>query len=240
MSRTYSPDDLGIYLVADAATTGGRDLADVVGAAVAGGVRMVQLRATDLPARDFLAATIASARHTAGRATLVVNDRVDVYLAARAAGAGVDGVHVGQSDLPADAVRSLIGPDAVLGLSASLASELEPLAALDAGTVDYLGTGAIRATPTKKDHPEPLGWDGFARFTALVRERAAAAPGSALNTSDRHPLPCVAIGGVAAGDTAAAHASSAAGLAVVRAICADDDPARAAADLVTEWNRTHA
>ncbi|GHD11102.1 thiamine-phosphate synthase [Zhihengliuella salsuginis] len=240
MTHAYSPDDLGIYLVADADVTAGRDLADIVGAAVDGGVRMVQLRAKELPARDFLAAAIASARHTAGRATLVVNDRVDVFLAARAAGAAIDGVHVGQSDLPVDAVRGLIGPGAVLGLSASLPSELDALAALGAGTVDYLGAGAIRATPTKKDHPEPLGWDGFARFTALVRERAAAAPASALNTSAGCPLPCVAIGGVTADDAPAARSSSAAGLAVVRAICAADDPARAAADLVTEWTQAHA
>ncbi|RZU63210.1 thiamine-phosphate pyrophosphorylase [Zhihengliuella halotolerans] len=239
MSRRYSADDLAIYLVADAESTVGRELADIVAGAVAGGLRMVQLRAKNLPARDFLAATIASAAHTAGRATLVVNDRVDVFLAARSAGAAVDGVHLGQSDLPATAVRELIGADAVLGLSASEPGELDDLASLRAGTVDYLGTGAIRATPTKKDHPDPLGWDGFARFVDLVRAGADASPGSGLNTAAGQPLPCVAIGGVAAGDAAAARSSSAAGLAVVRAICAADDPARAAADLVTEWNQAH-
>ena len=209
--------DLSVYLVADWGGTAGRPLWQVVAAAVEGGATTVQLRCKDVSARDFLADVLACARHTAGRAALLVNDRVDVYLAARAAGAAVDGVHIGQSDLPADAVRELIGPDAILGLSASRPEELAALARYPEGTVSYLGTGAVRPTPTKKDHPEPLGFAGFAAFAAAA------------------PLPCVAIGGVGHGDAAEARAAGAAGLAVVRAICAAADPAAATRSLVREW-----
>ena len=212
----------GIYLVADAASTAGRPLGDIVAAAVAAGIGTIQLRCKDLGARDFLAEVAACAVHTAGRALLLVNDRVDVYLAARAAGASVDGVHIGQQDRPAVAVRGLIGPDAVLGLSASTPAHFAAVAALPAGTVDYLGTGAVRPTPTKKDHPMPLGFDGLASLLAHA------------------PLPCVAIGGLGHGDAGGIRAAGAAGMAVVRAICAADDPGASAAALQAEWSLTGA
>lgn len=210
--------DLGLYLVANAGSTNGRPLPEIVAAAVDGGATFVQLRCKDAPAREFLDDVVASARHAAGRAALVVNDRVDVYLAALAAGARVDGVHIGQSDLPAALVRRLIGPDAILGLSSSTLSELDALAAMPAGTVSYLGTGAVRPTPTKEDHPEPLGWAGLAEFAAAA------------------PLQCVAIGGLGHGDAAEAAAAGAAGIAVVRAVCAAADPRAAARLLRAEWD----
>lgn len=207
----------GIYLVADAASTAGRPLADIVAAAVSEGIGTIQLRCKDLPARGFLDEVAACARHTAGRALLLINDRIDVFLAARAAWIAVDGVHIGQQDLPADLVRKLIGPDAVLGLSASTPEHFAAVRSLPTGTVDYLGTGAVRPTPTKKDHPTPLGFEGLAALVA------------------RAPLPCVAIGGLGHGDAPDVRSAGAAGMAVVRAICAADDPHRAAASLHAEW-----
>ncbi|MDN5755770.1 MAG: thiamine phosphate synthase [Arthrobacter sp.] len=209
----------GIYLVANSTSTAGRPLATIVAEAVAAGVGTIQLRCKDLSAREFLAEAAACAEHTAGRALLLLNDRVDVYLAARAAGIRVDGVHIGQKDLPAELVRSLIGPDAVLGLSASTEDHFAAVAELPAGTIDYLGTGAVRATPTKKDHPTPLGFPGLASLIS------------------RAPLPCVAIGGLGSGDAADAHTAGAIGMAVVRAICSAAEPRDSAAALVQEWTR---
>lgn len=216
--------DLRTYLVADVTTilahTGGGlgGVADIVGRAVDGGATIVQVRGKDLGGAELLRVVERCADAVAGRAALVVDDRVDVALAARSGGARVDGVHVGQRDLPADRVRALLGADAIVGLSASRADELAALRRLPAGTVDYLGVGAIRATPTKPDHPEPLGWPGFARFAALAPE-----------------VPCVAIGGVGHGDAADARRAGASGLAVVRAVCAAPDPADAARTLCREW-----
>ncbi|MGP9662312.1 thiamine phosphate synthase [Arthrobacter sp. AOP36-C1-22] len=209
----------GIYLVANSTSTAGRPLATIVAEAVAAGVGTIQLRCKDLSAREFLAEAAACAEHTAGRALLLLNDRVDVYLAARAAGIRVDGVHIGQKDLPAELVRSLIGPDAVLGLSASTEDHFAAVAELPAGTIDYLGTGAVRATPTKKDHPTPLGFPGLASLIS------------------RAPLPCVAIGGLGSGDAADAHTAGAIGMAVVRAICSAAEPRDSAAALVQQWTR---
>ena len=163
--------DIGIYLVADAANTAGRPLAQIVAAAVAGGASTVQLRCKELDSGPFLNEVLAAARAASGRARILVNDRVDVYLAARAAGARVHGVHIGQSDLPPVLVRAMIGPDAMLGLSASTPGELDAVRALPDGTIDYLGIGAVRATPPKPDHPQPLGFDGL--LTHNIRARAA-------------------------------------------------------------------
>ena len=214
------PVDLRTYLVADLATIGDGDVVRIVDEAVAGGVTTVQIRGKHLSDSEMLRVVAAVADRIDGRATLLVNDRVDVYLAAREAGAAVHGVHIGQSDGSALEVRRRIGAHAVLGLSASSPAHLAAAVALRPGVVDYLGIGAVRATPTKPDAPEPLGWDGLAHAIAQAGY-----------------LPCVAIGGVGAGDARDARAAGAAGLAVVRAICAAADPREAARALREEWDR---
>jgi len=210
--------DLSVYLVTDTAiaAAAGHDLVDVVRAAAANGVTAVQLREKDAPARRFLDTVLRVAEVVPPDVVLVVNDRVDVFLAARAAGARVSGVHVGQSDLPARAVRELIGPDAVLGLSASSPEQLA--AASASGVVDYVGIGTLRATATKRDAPPPLGHDGFARLAAQT------------------DLPAVAIGGIGAGDLPGLRRAGAAGAAVVSAICAAAEPAAAARMLRAAWD----
>ncbi|MBN9631895.1 MAG: thiamine phosphate synthase, partial [Actinobacteria bacterium] len=132
--------DLSVYLVTDSAGAerAGHDLFDVLRAA-APGVSAVQLREKDATARRFLDTVLQSSAALPRDVAIIVNDRVDVFLAARAAGARVSGVHVGQSDLPADAVRGLIGPDAILGVSASTPRELA--LAAESGAVDYVGIG---------------------------------------------------------------------------------------------------
>jgi len=204
-----APPDLSLHLVTDEALTD-PTLASVVDAAVRGGVTVVQLRAKTATARELMQRTMLLAAVIDRRAAFVVNDRVDVVLAARDRGVRVDGVHLGQSDLPVDTARRLLGPESLVGLTANTPSHLEAVAALPAGTVDYLGVGVIRPTTSKPDHPTPLGIEGFA-----VRARST-------------PLPCIAIGGVTANDVRALRDAGAAGIAVVSAICAAHDPEAAA------------
>jgi thiamine-phosphate diphosphorylase len=208
---------LRTYVVTDARAAGPRDVLDVVRAAVAGGASAVQLREKTASARALFELVMRVAEVTAGHALLLVDDRVDVFLAARTAGARVDGVHLGQSDLPVGLARHLVGPEAVVGLTANTRAHLDDVAALPGGTVDYLGVGVIRPTATKPDHPVPLGYEGFARIAAAT------------------PLPCVAIGGVTVADTRPLKAAGATGLAVVSAVCAAPDPARAARELAEAW-----
>ncbi|MGO2052722.1 thiamine phosphate synthase [Glutamicibacter sp. 287] len=207
--------DLGIYLVANTESCQPRSTLEVIEGAVAAGVQWVQLRAKNETAREFFELTCAAAELTAGKAELLVNDRIDVFLAARAAGAAVTGIHIGQKDIAVRYAREIIG-EGIIGLSASTDEQLTGANA-DAKYLDYLGVGAIRATPTKKDHPTPLGIDGFLRAKRLTE------------------LPAVAIGSLTAADAAALRDGGAAGMAVVRAICAAEDPQAASAELLDRW-----
>lgn len=210
--------DLSLYLVTDEALCGERGVVETVRQAVDGGVRIVQLRdknATDAETAEQL---VELSRVIDGRALLVVNDRLDAALAARAAGARVDGVHLGQGDASVLRAREALGPDALIGLTANAPEHLDALRELPAGTVDYLGVGVIRPTSTKPDHPPALGVEGFRVF------------------ADASPLPCVAIGGVGIDDTEDLRGAGAAGLAVVSALCAADDPAAAASAFRRRWH----
>ncbi|MFF2496601.1 thiamine phosphate synthase [Agromyces sp. NPDC058064] len=209
--------DLSLYLVTDPVLCGERGVVDVVARAVEGGVRVVQLRDKHAEASAMLAQLEALAEAIDGRATLLVNDRLDVALAARAAGVRVDGVHLGQGDAAVLDARERLGADAIVGLTANSRAHLDAVARLPRGTVDYLGVGVIRPTSTKPDHPPALGVDGFARVAAEAE------------------LPCVAIGGIGLADLAPLREAGAAGVAVVSALCAADDPRAAAAEFATEW-----
>ncbi|MGI8750822.1 MAG: thiamine phosphate synthase [Acidimicrobiales bacterium] len=208
-----SPLDLRLYLVTDASLAAPRSLADTVRAAVGhggrDGVTAVQLRDPAAGGRQLYLAAVAMLDLLASTGVaLIVNDRLDVALAA-----GAQGTHLGQGDLPPDRARALAGPDHVLGFSAANAAQMAPLGEWPAGTVDYLGVGPVRATATKTDAGAPIGMEGLAAACRLTS------------------LPCVAIGGIDASNAAAAIRAGAVGVAVVSAICAAADPARAAADL---------
>lgn len=202
------PFDPAVMLLADPSVASG-PLPDIVARAVLGGVTMVQLRVKDAPIRGHVELARALVALLRPRAIpLVVNDRVDVALAA-----GADGVHVGQTDLHPRDARRLMGPDALIGLSLANPAQAD---ALDPALLDYVGIGPVFATSTKPEL-EPMGLAAFRELRARV------------------PLPAVAIAGIDAGNAADVAAAGADGVAVVSAICAADDPraaARAIADAV--------
>ncbi|TFB85227.1 thiamine phosphate synthase [Cryobacterium sp. TMT1-3] len=210
-----------MYLVTDSAqaAAAGSSIVDVVCRAVSGGVSAVQVREKETGGQEFLDTVLRIADVLPDTVALIVNDRVDVFLAARAAGRRLAGVHVGQSDLPVGAVRDLVGGDAVIGLSASTDAQLRR-AAEDPALVDYVGIGALHATRTKSDAPPALGLVEFARLVGVST------------------LPVVAIGGVGLRDLAALRECGAAGVAVVSAICAAPHPEHAARELRAAWGAT--
>ena len=204
------PDfDLTLYLVAGSDAVGGRPLAEVIVAAVRGGVTLVQLREKSLPdaAMIDLARDIKERLQPHG-VPLIINDRVNVALAA-----GADGVHLGLEDLEAAPARALLGPDMILGVSAGTRAEA---ARVDPALADYAGVGSVYATATKPDAGPPIGIEGL---IALKR---------------RIPLPVVAIGGIGAGRAQDVMAGGVAGIAVVSAICGAPDPEAAARRLRAE------
>jgi thiamine-phosphate pyrophosphorylase len=198
--------DLTLYLVLDPVQCGGhaRSL-EVTQAALEGGVTIVQLRAPEWHKRAWLDLALdllpLTRRHGV---PLIINDHVDVALAA-----GADGVHIGQKDLPPDVVRKLLGPRALIGLSVSderQVDEANPLGAM----IDYVGIGPVFDTPTKPDASAACGIDGLAALCA------------------RSLHPTVAIGGIQLPNAADVKRAGPGGIAVVSAICKAADPRLAA------------
>lgn len=201
-----NPEILRLYLVTDQALTRGRPLADVVAAAVHGGVTCVQLREKHSDTRDFMAqAVMLKALLAPHGVPLVINDRIDIAMACVA-----EGVHLGQSDMRVQDARRVLPPGVFIGWSVETGEDVAQSAGLP---VDYLGVSPVFATPTKTDTKTPWGLEGLRQI------RAASA------------LPLVAIGGIHAGNAQDVVRAGADGLAVVSALCSADRPEVAARDL---------
>lgn len=179
---------------------------ELVRLAVRGGVTVVQLREKEASTRELIAlARRLKAIAAPAGVPLIINDRVDVALAA-----GADGVHLGQSDMDCRDARALLGPDALIGLSVKTVEQAEAAAGLD---LAYLGVGPIFPTWTKPDA-------GFERGVEWI---------AALRKVSRRAL--VGIGGIGAANAEQVISAGADGIAVVSAICAAPDPEKAAAEL---------
>ena len=182
--------------------TRGRDAVDVCRRAVAGGATMLQVRWKDGTARDML--QLARALVDGVAVPVLVNDRVDVALAAGAAGA-----HLGQDDPPLPDLRPYVPTGFLLGVSVGSPAEADRVAPWPA---DYWSVGPCYATANKPGAGPPLGPEGF---SALAR---FAPPG----------VPVIGIGGITAMNAAAIVAAGATGVAVIGAVLGASDPAAAA------------
>jgi thiamine-phosphate pyrophosphorylase len=205
-----------LYLVTDRRLAAGRslvDVVDVVHAALDGGADGVQLREKDLLGAELLRLASALRELTARyRATFLVNDRIDVALAA-----GADGVHLPRDGFPVADARRLIGPGRLIGVSTHAPAEV---AAAASDGADFAVFGPVYDTPSKAAFGPPRGIEGL---------RAARAASGA--------FPLLAIGGITAERVGAVRAAGAAGVAVVAAIMAADDPARAPRELAAALRR---
>ncbi len=196
----------GLYLVTDRDLCGARSLDDVVLQAVRGGASCVQLREKDLSTRAFVeeALRIKKLLEPYGVA-LIINDRIDVALAA-----GADGVHIGQNDMPYETAREIMGEGAIIGLSVETWDDVERADKLDC---DYLGVSPVFETPTKTDTRGSWGLEGLARIRAY----------------SRHAL--VAIGGIYLANVEDVIMSGADAVAVVSAVCCAPEPETASREL---------
>ncbi len=186
-----------LYAIVDTAQTGGRPLVSVIDAMLAGGVSVLQLRMKDRPADEFLRlALTARERTTRAGCLFIVNDRVDIALAARA-----DGVHLGQDDLPLEAARPLVG-EMLIGISTH---SLEHAEAAERGGADYIGFGPMFPTRTKETG---YGSRGLTMLES-VRHRVS--------------LPIVAIGGITADNVARTWHSGADAAAMISYLTQSDD-----------------
>lgn len=197
-----------LYVITDERLGGGRTHEEQTRAALAGGAGVIQLRDKEASTRRLFEAARAMRDLTrAAGAILIVNDRLDIALAAEA-----DGLHVGPDDLPVAVARRLLRPGMILGASAGTAREA--IAAQEAGA-DYLGTGAVyEARGSKADAGAPVGPERVRVVCAAVR------------------IPVVGIGGIKAENAAPVIAAGADGIAIITGVVAAPDIAAAARRVV--------
>ena len=221
--------DIGAYLVAGPENCKGRLFGKVVRQAVDAGFTCVQVRAKDCSARQMMDCVreaeqaIASAGKQ-DRVALLVNDRLDVALACRDAGMKVDGIHVGQTDIPVEVCRRYLGSDAIVGLSAGVRQMIDYVRAFDASCVDYFGVGPLHETETKKDLQKREDGSVITRTIDELEELARITP-----------VPVVVGGGVKLPDISVIKATGLHGFFVVSAVCGAHDPYSAARELVDAW-----
>jgi len=170
--------------------------------AAAGGADVIQFRQKRGSTRELIETAIRMKRACQEKGVaLIVNDRIDVAIAARA-----DGVHLGQEDFPIPLARELLGKDCIIGGSAATVEEAKKCLAEGA---DYVGFGPVFPTGSKDDAGPVSGTHVLKQIVEMI------------------PLPIVAIGGIGLENTSAILQAGAHGIAVISAVCCQDDPRQA-------------
>jgi thiamine-phosphate pyrophosphorylase len=204
--------DLRLNAIVDPERANGRDLAELARLCAEGGATLVQLRDKISETRAMIDEARAIKKALAPLAVpFVVNDRVDVALAA-----GADGVHLGQDDMAVADARRLLGPGAIIGLSVKNVGEAE---SAPIELIDYVGSGGVYATMSKQQKNPPIGPEGLARIISVLNRRA----------QERNKvLPVCGIAGIDAGNAAPVISAGAQGVAVISSLSLAPDPVAAA------------
>ncbi len=201
--------DLSLYLVTDKSDDVERFL-KTIEESIQGGVSVVQIREKTADTLDFYNLGLKVKEITTKyNVPLIINDRVDVALAIDA-----DGVHVGQSDMPCDVTRKLVGDDKIVGVSAATIEEAQKA---ERDGADYIGTGAVFPTATKDDAP------------SITKKELK-------EVVDSINLPVVAIGGINLDNASELTDTGIAGLSVVSAIMSSDNPKESSKKLLNIFN----
>lgn len=195
-----------LYVVTDSQLSRGRSDAEVARMAYEGGADVVQLRMKNADGGAMLEQANLIRQYADEMCRLfIVNDRVDIAMAS-----GADGVHLGQSDIPLETARRLMGDDAIIGISVD---NVEQAVAAEEGGADYVGVGAVFRTSTKPDAMQGVG------LGAVFEVRQAV------------DIPVVAIGGINRGNIQDVIRAGADSVAVVSAVVAQEDVKAAAHEL---------
>ena len=197
--------DLSLYLVTDGSSENEEKFLNTIEEAIEGGVSIVQLREKDAETGKFYNLALKVKEITdKHNVPLIINDRIDIMLAVDA-----EGLHIGQSDMPCDVSRKIIGEDKIIGVSATTKEEIRK--AIDDGA-DYIGSGAVYPTKTKDDAP------------SITKEELK----ELVEYSD---IPIVAIGGINERNASDFTDTGIAGISVVSAIMGAEDPKSASQTL---------
>ncbi|WP_196594568.1 thiamine phosphate synthase [Pectinatus sottacetonis] len=222
--------NISAYLVIGPENTKNRPVQNIIAAAVSAGFTCIQIRSKTASARELIAITaqaaaVIAAAHKQNNISLLVDDRLDVVLAAREAGTKVDGIHVGQTDIPVSVCRKYLGENSIIGLSAKTDELFSYVKTADVSQIDYFGAGPLHKTPTKLD----CGLDKHGQI--ITRSFADIA-----KLVEISPIPVVVGGGVKINDIPQLAQTKAAGFFVVSAVTHAADPRQAAFSLVKTWH----
>ena len=200
--------DFALYLITDRKQIRRTSLAEVIEAALKGGVKAVQLREKDLSSRALYVAACelktVTSRHGA---KLLINDRIDIALAADA-----DGVHLGGESMPVSKAREILGSERLIGISCH--DRASALAAQEEGA-DFITFGPVYYTQSKARYGDPVGLAALEETAGLLR------------------IPVFALGGIKRENVGEVIARGARGIALISAIIAADDPEKEAAELMS-------
>ncbi len=221
--------DISAYLVVGPENTKGQHVVTIIKDAVDAGFTCVQIRSKVASAYELIqltrqASDVIAQAGKSDEVALLVDDRLDVILAARKQGIKVDGIHVGQSDIPVKVCREYLGEDSIVGLSARAHELFEYIKTLDVSQVDYFGAGPLHETKTKPDCG--LDWNGKVVTRSFV---------DISKLAKLSPIPVVVGGGVKLVDIPPLAQTGVDGFFVVSAVAMADDPKLAAANLVKTW-----
>lgn len=221
--------DISAYLVVGRENTNGRPVWQIVSDAVKAGFTCVQIRSKTASAKEMIEDLRESAKAIAGlgksdSVALLVDDRLDIVLAAREMGIKVDGLHVGQSDIPVSICRKFLGKDAIIGLSAPTKDLIDYVQSADVSQIDYFGAGPVHETATKPD----CGMDENGKVITKTFEELA-------ELGKKSPIPVVVGGGVKLKDIAPLKESGVGGFFVVSAVAGAESPYAAAKELADAW-----
>jgi len=221
--------DASAYFVVGPENTKGRPVVQIIKAVVETGYTCVQIRSKTATAHELieLTAQVSDIIADSGRVSevaLLVNDRLDVILSARKQGIKVDGIHVGQTDIPVEVCREYLGEDSIVGLSTRPHDLLKYIQTANISYVDYFGVGPLHETQTKLDCA--INHDG----KMLVRSFDEIAQLARIS-----PIPLVVGGGVKLSDIPLLARTGVGGFFVVSAISEADDPKTEALKLIEAW-----
>lgn len=222
--------DISAYLVVGRENTNGRPVAQIVEDAVKAGFTCVQIRSKTASALEMIEDCRQSAEAIAklGKSdsvALLVDDRLDIVLATREMGIKVDGLHVGQSDIPVSICRKFLGKDSIIGLSAPTKDLIDYVQSADVSQIDYFGAGPVHETATKPD----CGRDAETGKVIIKTFEELAELGK------KSPIPVVVGGGVKLKDIQPLKETGVGGFFVVSAVAGAENPYEEAKKLADAW-----
>lgn len=222
--------DVSAYFVVGPENTNGKKVAPLIKEVIEAGFTCIQIRSKVASARELIQLTKEAAEVIAesGRGdnvTLLVDDRLDVVLAAREQGIKVDGIHVGQSDIPVEVCRKYLGEDAVIGLSMRTENLFDYVTEENTEIIDYFGGGPLHETETKPDCGITASGTVMTRSYDEIAELAKISP-----------IPVVIGGGVKLHHIPKLAQTGIDGFFVVSALAQAENPKREAEQFISSWN----